>query len=110
MSVIFTLITPKFKPVYFIKTEISAPILPLMTNECKGFQNPIFILFPQEMGYTWTKSSTYMERSKEEIKRIKWEAQQRSQSARRHVIRAHTLICARMRLPAAPSGPTLQIP
>ena len=50
MSVIFTLITPEFRPVYFIKTEISAPILLLMTNECKGFQNPIFILFPQEMG------------------------------------------------------------
>ena len=29
---------PEFKPIYFIKTEIFAPILPLMTNECKGFQ------------------------------------------------------------------------
>ena len=50
MSVIFTLIKPEFKPSYFIKTKISTLILPLMTNECKGFQNPIFILFPQEMG------------------------------------------------------------
>ena len=50
MSVIFTLITPEFKLVYFIKTKISAPIFLLMTNECKGFQNPLFNLFLQEMG------------------------------------------------------------
>ena len=50
MSVIFTLITPEFKPVYFTKTEISALIFILMTNECKGFQNPLFNLFPQENG------------------------------------------------------------
>ena len=36
----------------------------------------IFILFPQEMGYLWTKSIIYMERSKEEIEEIKWEAHQ----------------------------------
>ena len=38
MSVIFTLIKPEFKPRYFIKTKIFAPILLLMTNECKGLQ------------------------------------------------------------------------
>ena len=37
MSDIFTLIQPQFKPRYFIQTEIFAPILPLITNECIGF-------------------------------------------------------------------------
>ena len=45
--------------------------------------------FHRKLGYTWTKSSTYMEGSKEEIRRAKWEAQQGHQSARQHPIRPH---------------------
>ena len=37
MSDIFTLISTMFKPRYFIKREIFAPILSLMTNKCEGF-------------------------------------------------------------------------
>ena len=74
----------------------------------KDSKYPIFILFPQEMGYLWTKSSQYMERSKVEIEEIKWEAQQRKQSKRRRSIRPHRSYGWSYGLPGAPSDPPEQ--
>ena len=81
-----TTICPLFKSRYFIPSDIFAPILPLMTNECIGFQKSSLYFVPT--------GNENMERSESGDRRNQEEAHVKPPSKRRCSMRLRPLASA----------------